>query len=197
MCGLTRTSDISLAVELGADLVGFVLAPSPRQVSFERLPELVCPIPASVITVAVVVDSTQEQVDSLLEVVDRVQFHGSESPEFCARYRRRGIKAFRIRQASDLNDLKAYEGKVGAFLLDAFKQGMAGGTGHTFPWEYLRGAELDTPTFLAGGLNPDNVTEALRVGEVAGLDVSSGLEHRPGEKDPKLVRQFFSRIVRR
>ena len=178
-------------MELGADFLGFVLAPSARSVTLSQLQDLVTSIPATVQTVAVVVNPEQNFADSLLDWVDRIQFHGEESPQFCARYGRRGIKAFRIREISQLDTLDDYATSVGAYLLDSFKQGQAGGTGHSFPWSYLEKRVFSRPTFLAGGLNPSNVKDALKVEAVCGLDLSSGLEARPGEKDPELMREFF------
>lgn len=192
VCGLTRAEDVRLAVDLGADLLGFVLAKSPRSVTLEQLAELVKPVPASVLTVAVVVDPDRQTADRILSITDRIQFHGQETPEFCSRYGRRGIKAFRIRAVEDLDELSAYSESVGAFLLDSFKEGMAGGTGETFPWAYLRDRSFSRPTFLAGGLNPENVADACSLAQIGGVDVSSGLEASPGVKDPSLMRQFFS-----
>ena len=179
------------AVELGADFLGFVLAPSPRSVTSGQLQNLVSSIPATIQTVAVVVNPSQDFADSLLQWVDRIQFHGEESPGFCARYGRRGIKAFRIKDCSQLDTLEDYANSVGAFLLDSFQEGQAGGTGHSFPWSYLDRRVFSRPTFLAGGLNPSNVKDALRVDAVCGLDVSSGLEGHPGEKDSDLMAEFF------
>ena len=143
------------------------------------------------LTVAVVVNPSVEECDRLLGIVDRIQFHGDESPDFCARYGRRGIKAFRIRAVVDLERVEEYRGSVGAYLLDSFKEGLAGGTGETFCWEYLRGKEFSLPTFLAGGLNPTNATEAHKLPQITGVDVSSGLEQAPGIKDSELMREFF------
>ena len=193
VCGLTRAEDVALAVDLGADLLGFVLAKSPRSVTLEQLAELVKPVPASVLTVAVVVDPEQEMADCLLSLTDRIQFHGRETPEFCSRYGRRGIKAFRIRAVEDLDSVSVYAEAVGAFLLDSFKEGVAGGTGETFPWAYLRDRTFPRPTFLAGGLNPENVADADSLAQIAGVDVSSGLEASPGVKNPELMRDFFRR----
>lgn len=193
VCGLTRAEDVALAVDLGADLLGFVLAKSPRSVTLEQLAELVKPVPASVLTVAVVVDPEQEMADCLLSLTDRIQFHGRETPEFCSRYGRRGIKAFRIRAVEDLDSVSVYAESVGAFLLDSFKEGVAGGTGETFPWAYLRDRTFPRPTFLAGGLNPENVADADSLAQIAGVDVSSGLEASPGVKNPELMRDFFRR----
>ena len=143
-------------------------------------------------TVGVVVDPTQEFADSLLSVVDRIQFHGQESPGFCKRYGRRGMKAFRVRQESELQELEAYKTSVGAFLLDSFKEGQAGGTGHTFPWSYLRGKTFSLPTFLAGGINVSNAGDAIQVSSICGLDLSSGLESEPGVKDRNKMIDFFN-----
>jgi phosphoribosylanthranilate isomerase len=191
VCGLTRSEDVASAVILGADLVGFVLAPSPRAVSIERLTELVRDVPATILTVAVVVDTDHATVDALLDVVDRVQFHGHESPDFCARYGRRGIKAFQIREKEDVGRVLDYRGCVGAYLLDSYKKGQAGGTGHVFTWDYLESVTFDAPTFLAGGLNPANIEDAMQVRAVIGYDLSSGLEDSPGIKDEKLMQEFF------
>ena len=194
VCGLTRTEDVKLAVDLGADLLGFVLAPSPRQTHLKQVAEMVSSVPSTVITVAVVVDPMQTEADEILKVVDRIQFHGNESPIFCSRYGRRALKAFRIRGTEDVDRVESYRGSVGGFVLDSFKKGQPGGTGHTFTWSYLKGRAFGLPTFLAGGLKPDNVEQALQVPEVNGLDLSSGLEVSPGVKDPDLMKEFFARF---
>ena len=193
VCGLTRAEDVALAVDLGADLLGFVLASSPRSVTLEELRALAERVPATVLTVAVVVNPEKQLADQLLSVTDRIQFHGQETPDFCSRYGRRAIKAFRIRAVEDLQTVSAYRSSVGAFLLDSFKEGVAGGTGETFPWAYLRDREFPLPTFLAGGLNPENVVDAWSLPQIGGVDVSSGLEASPGVKDPELMRDFFRR----
>lgn len=154
--------------------------------------DLQAALPTSVLSVAVLVDPSQDEVDRALAVVDRVQLHGRESPAFCRRYGRRAWKAFRIEQAADLDLLAEYGGSVGAFLLDSYSPGVAGGTGRTFSWEYLRGRSFTNPTFLAGGLNSANVAEAMKVSSVQGLDVSSGVEAVPGCKDSEKMRQFFT-----
>ena len=107
--------------------------------------------------------------------------------------RRCTTEAFRIRAVEDLQTVSAYRPSVGAFLLDSFKEGVAGGTGETFPWTYLKRHRFSLPTFLAGGLNPDNVADAGELPQIGGVDVSSGLEASPGVKDPELMRDFFQR----
>lgn len=192
ICGLTRPEDVALACELGADICGFILASSPRRVEWDQLPLLTGALPTCVLSVAVMVDPSPVQVDRALTFVDRVQLHGSETPEFCRRYGRRVWKAARIRQSGDLDVLQAYAGTVGAFLLDSYMEGVAGGTGRTFPWNYLRGREFAAPTFLAGGLTPANVADARELPSLHGFDVSSGVEAEPGRKDPLKLQQFFA-----
>lgn len=192
ICGLTRPEDVALACELGADICGFILASSPRQVPWDQLGRLVGGLPTSVLSVAVMVDPEQTQVDRALSIVDRVQLHGAESPEFCARYGRRVWKALRIRQEADVDGLQAYAGRVGALLLDSYQEGVAGGTGRTFPWRYLQGRDFPAPVFLAGGLTSLNVADARQLPSLHGLDVASGVEAEPGRKDPDKLRQFFA-----
>ena len=192
ICGLTRPEDVALACALGADVCGFVLAPSPRQIDLLRLQALLCDLPTTVLSVAVMVDPSQDEVDQVLTLVDRVQLHGKEAPEFCRRYGRRAWKAFRIRQPQDLDAVKAYRGSVGAYLLDSFMEGLVGGTGKTFPWQYLRDRDFALTTFLAGGLSSENVADAIQVACVHGLDVSSGIETQPGHKDTNKMKAFFA-----
>lgn len=192
ICGLTRPEDVRQACQLGADACGFVLAPSSRQLSLERLAALMPEVSTCVLSVAVMVDPTREEADQVLEYVDRIQFHGQESPEFCARYGRRAWKAFRIKEASDISSLKDYQSSVGGFLLDSYVAGVAGGTGKTFAWSLLEEQSFSLPVFLAGGLNSANVAEASRVTSVQGLDVSSGIEAEPGRKCPEKMKQFFA-----
>lgn len=194
VCGLTRSVDVSDAISLGADLLGFVLAPSPREINLDQLRALTAQLPATVLTVAVVVNPAKEFCEALLPLVDRIQFHGDESPEFCRAFGRRALKAVRVRSPQELDKLKPYENCVGGFLLDSFKEGQAGGTGHTFPWAYLQGRSFARPTLLAGGLKPSNVGEALEVEAVVGLDVSSGLESAPGVKDKSKMKEFFDTV---
>ena len=148
-------------------------------------------VTTSILSVAVMVDPSRDEADRALELFDRIQFHGQESPEFCARYGRRAWKAFRIRESSDLGRLEAYQSAVGGLLLDSYVAGVAGGTGKTFPWSLLQGQVFSLPVFLAGGLNSGNVADASQVASVQGLDVSSGIEAEPGRKCPDKMRQFF------
>lgn len=190
ICGLTHPDDVRLACLYGADCCGFVLAPSRRQVGLSELPSLVEAVPSTVLTVAVLVDPSAAEIEAALEVVDRVQLHGHEPPELSRRYGRRAWKAFRVGAEADLDALVDYP--AGAYVLDSHVPGQAGGTGRRFPWTFLEGRRFSRPTFLAGGLCPENVTEALQLRSIQGLDVASGVEAEPGRKDPARLKRFLA-----
>lgn len=192
ICGLTESRDVILAAKLGADYCGFVLAPSPRQIDLAQLAKLVRLLPRATKSVAVMVNPLPEDIERALHIVDYVQLHGQETPDSCRPYGKRIWKAFRIRILNDLHHLEDYD-SVGAYLLDSFSQAAAGGTGKSFPWAYLEGYKFSKPTFLAGGLNADNITYALKIPFLYGLDVSSGIELNPGHKDKDKMTNFLSR----
>ena len=194
ICGLTRAQDVQLALELGADYLGFVLAKSPRCVSVEQLSGLLPRESHSARTVAVMVDPTAKEVEQALELVDLVQLHGRETPGFCSAYGDRVIKAFRVSGPQDLEATRDYRDVVGAFLLDSFVAGVAGGTGKVFDWSYLRDSRFLKPTFLAGGIRQANLAQALKVESVEALDLSSGVESSPGCKDAEKMRAFVSEM---
>jgi phosphoribosylanthranilate isomerase len=191
--GITNREDALLAVEAGAHALGFVFAPSPRQVSAEAAAEIVAGLPPFVMTVGVFVDG---DVAGVLErcPLDAVQFHGEEPPEALAAVRGvRRIKAFRVATAEHLEALATYREVAEAFLLDARVEGVAGGTGQAFPWHLAREARrFGRPILLAGGLTAENVQEAIEIGRPDAVDVSSRVEAAPGRKDPVLVRRFVA-----
>lgn len=191
ICGITNVEDALLACALGADALGFVFAPSPRQVTPETAAAILRELPPFVTTVGLVVDQDP------LPILDRcpldvIQFHGSESPETVARLGRRAVKAFRVREAADLEALAHYE-TVAAYLLDAYVPGIAGGTGQRFPWQLaVEAKRFGKPVIVAGGLTPENVTLCVDTTGPYGVDVSSGVEAAPGRKDPEKLRTFLT-----
>lgn len=191
ICGITNLEDALLACEWGADALGFVFARSPRQVTPEAAAEIVRELPPFVTTVGLVVD--QDPLPILERcALDIVQFHGSETPEVVARAGRRAVKAFRIRDAADLESLPQYE-RVSAYLLDAYVPGIPGGTGHQFPWQLAEEAKrFGKPVIVAGGLTPENVRHCIETTRPYGVDVSSGVEASPGRKDPEKLRTFLA-----
>lgn len=194
ICGLTRVADAQAAAAAGADMIGLMFyEPSPRSVTLEQAAEIVRALSPWVVRVGVFVNPAAELV---AEAVSRcglnlLQFHGDEPPEFCTRFAVMSMKAFRIRDAGSLQALPRYP--TDAWLLDAYTPGQRGGTGERFDWDLAVEAKRSgKPIFLAGGLTPDNVADAVRRVQPFGVDVSSGVESAPGIKDHDKVRRFIA-----
>ena len=207
ICGLTELEDARLAVDCGADALGFVFAPSPRRISPERAAEIIAGLPASVVTVGLFVNEEPETVRRVVAVsgVSAVQLHGDEPPAAvaelarCGRLRRGDfgpvIKALRVAGADSLDAIESYP-EASAFLLDAYCHDRPGGTGQRFDWALARQAVArGRPIILAGGLDPDNVARAIAEVRPFAVDVSSGVEASPGRKDPEKLRRFL-RVVK-
>lgn len=198
ICGITNAEDALVATELGADAIGFVFAPSPRQVSPERAREIIAAMPPLAQTVGVFVDEDPEKVASTATFchLDLLQFHGKETASYCGRFGRGVIKAVRIQNEADLEGCSQYKGVVGALLLDTYVAGRSGGTGVTFDWSLAQAAKRYGRIILAGGLNPDNVGAAIRVAEPYAVDASSGVEEKPGIKDHAKMARFIQTVRR-
>ena len=164
ICGITRPEDASAAIDCGADALGLVFYPkSPRAVSLAQAREIVGVVPPFVTLVALFVNESAGVISSILEElpVGLIQFHGDETAEFCRQFRRPWIKAIRVHPGMDVAaECGRYEGAAGV-LLDAFQEGVPGGTGKTFDWS-LAQAEMPLPWVLAGGLNGGNVSAGFR-----------------------------------
>jgi phosphoribosylanthranilate isomerase len=127
--------------------------------------------------------------------LDLIQLHGEESPEICQDLMPHAIKAFRLQNETDINNINRYRGAVRAMLLDTFQPGKAGGTGRTFDWSLaLKAQEIGIPVILAGGLGPENIQEAITFVKPYAVDINSGIEERPGKKDPGLMKQLMEKI---
>ncbi len=207
ICGLTRTEDAIAAVEAGADMIGFVLAPSPRRVTPENAAAMIgaarsaavrrsaAPGARALLAVGVFVDEKPDTVAWMAKALglDLVQLHGNESPTYCASMPVGVIKAFLVKDEGSLDGLEGYAGVVDYVLLDTYLSGRAGGTGQSFDWSIAAGMEgHPVPWLLAGGLTPATVGEAARRCRPHGVDVSGGVEVRPGVKDHGLIRQFIA-----
>ena len=194
ICGITNVADGLLAVEAGADAVGFVFCEkSPRRVAVETAAEINGRLPPHLMRVGVFVDSPADFVAAAIQRcgLTLAQFHGQETPEFCAQFGVMTMKAFRVQDAAALEEIAAY--RVDAILLDSYVKGQLGGTGANFNWDLaLEAKKFGKPIFLAGGLTPENVAEAIRLTQPFGVDVSSGVEQSPGKKDPDKVRRFIA-----
>jgi phosphoribosylanthranilate isomerase len=192
VCGMTSLQDARVAVEEGADAVGFIFyKKSPRSVTMKLVREIVLELPPFVDTVGVFVDETAEQVNKIADYcnLDLIQLHGDESPAFCKRMRRRVIKAFRVKDMQSVKKLSSFQ--VSGFLLDTFSETLHGGTGKVFDWNLALPAKKFGPVIMAGGLTPNNVQQAIRQVRPYGVDVCSGVESEPGIKDHKKVRTFL------
>jgi phosphoribosylanthranilate isomerase len=198
VCGITNSEDAFAAVESGADAIGFVFAPSPRQVSPEAAQEIMKTLPLPVRTVGVFVDEDPERVAATADLcdLDLLQFHGKETADYCGQFERRVIKAVRIQNEDDLEVCSEYVGVVEAFLLDTYVAGHSGGTGVTFDWNIAHTAQKYGRIILAGGLNPDNVAAAIQIASPYGVDASSSLEQKPGVKDHVKMARFIQAVRR-
>ncbi|MHB1598363.1 MAG: phosphoribosylanthranilate isomerase [Acidimicrobiales bacterium] len=188
ICGITTEEDALLAVAMGADAVGFVFAPSPRQVAVGKVAEIVRRLPAEIVTVGVFRDALPARV---VEVVlaaglGAAQLHGSESPEECAEVAEHVPMVLKAVAAQDPGLAAASRYKVTAILVDA----PSPGSGRVFDWRLAEHVPGVRRLVLAGGLTPGNVGEAIRRVRPWGVDVSSGVESSPGHKDPSKVRAF-------
>ncbi len=194
ICGITNLADAKAAVQAGADLLGFVFyEKSPRHVTVQAAREITRQLPPFVARVGVFVNAPAELVSQALGEcgLNVLQFHGDEAPEFCTQFGAMSVKAFRVRDAESLRALPAYH--TDAWLLDAHTQGKRGGTGARFNWDLAVEAQrFGRPIFLAGGLTPDNVAEAVRRVRPFAVDVSSGVESASGKKDQVKVQAFIT-----
>ena len=194
ICGITRMEDALAAAAAGADALGFMFyEASPRRVAYEVAAGIIRELPPFLARVGVFVNPSLDEVRRAIEEcrIDTLQFHGEETPEFCAQFGLRVIKAFRVRDAESLSALPAYVGAT--CLLDSFVPGQHGGTGATFNWELAaQTVQVGRRVLLAGGLTPENAAEAVRRVRPYGLDVSSGVEAKPGVKDAAKVRAFIA-----
>ncbi|HKV04979.1 MAG TPA: phosphoribosylanthranilate isomerase [Candidatus Acidoferrales bacterium] len=198
ICGITNWRDAKSAIAGGADLLGFNFYPgSPRYVTPAKARRIVRRLPKRVSAVGVFVNEPEEKVLKIARAVglDQLQLHGDESPAAVARLGRsfRVIKAVRVRKPFRAARLAPFK-RASAILLDGFDRRVRGGTGKTFDWEIARRAKRHGRLFLAGGLTPENVAEAIRAAQPYAVDVCSGVEARPGKKDPARMKRLMQAV---
>ena len=193
VCGICTLTDAGYAVTAGADAIGMVFYPkSPRHVSVSTAKNIAASLPPFVSAVGLFVNSSHQDISNVLSEVqlDLLQFHGDEDEAFCNSFNRPYIKAVRVKAETDLYQLcKQYDSARG-ILLDSYKQGVPGGTGETFDWNIIP-HDLPLPVILAGGLDGNNVAQAISTAKPWAVDVSSGVEESPGKKDQQKIVQFF------
>jgi phosphoribosylanthranilate isomerase len=207
ICGITKPEQGRSIAQLGAHALGFICVPqSPRYVEPEQIRAIVSGLPVDalgwrVARVGVFVDVTLDEICRVVRIgnLNAVQLHGSESPQFCQALRSvlpevEVIKALRVRQIEALNQSILYQDDVDTLLLDAYDPKLMGGTGRTLDWSSLQTFRPRCAWLLAGGITPDNVQAALSLLCPDGIDLSSGVELAPGDKDLRKVAQLFERL---
>jgi phosphoribosylanthranilate isomerase len=196
ICGITNADDALAAVEAGADALGFVCyRKSPRYVEAEIIKRIVAGLPPFVLPVGVFVNEEMQTVRDLMDSCGLVlaQLHGDETASYCESLGRPVIRAIRLRNRGTLLHLAEYKGRAGVrgFVVEAFSEETYGGTGQVADWSLAVEAANTAPIFLAGGLTPENVHEAILKVRPYGVDVSSGVEAGPGKKDHEKIRAFI------
>ncbi|NEO86650.1 MAG: phosphoribosylanthranilate isomerase [Spirulina sp. SIO3F2] len=208
ICGITRLEQAQAIAGLDVagwrvSTLGFIcVAQSPRYISADRIQEIISKLPDEIQTIGVFANA---EVEAIAAVVGQtglsgVQLHGEETLEFCEQLRQRLpqiklIKAFRIRTTANLDQVRDYEAVVNTLLLDAYHPDAYGGTGQTLDWSSLTRFAPTQPWLLAGGLNPNNIAQALAEVSPAGIDLSSGVERSPGDKDLSKVSALLQALA--
>ena len=186
-----------MAVELGGNALGFIFAPSPRQIAPQKVRKIVQAIPPFVKTVGVFVNEASATIRAVMQYcgLDLVQLHGDESPAFCDELMPYAIKSLRVKDESCLETSRMYRGKVRALLLDTYAKEKVGGTGRAFDWNLaINIKETGIPIILAGGLGPSNINLAIQTVSPYAVDVNSGIEEYPGKKDPVLMKAMMAAL---
>ena len=203
ICGITRVEDVHAIANAGCDAIGFVFyPPSPRHVTLEQAESLIRAVPAYVQAVGLFVNSRADEIQAILNKVplDILQFHGDETPEQCQAIAQQGgrrwYKAIQVQPDLDvIAEIQRYQDAgASAVLLDAWHPDLKGGTGHSFDWDTF--PKLNIPLILAGGLNPDNIEQAILTTQAYAVDVSGGVESAKGIKDQQLIERFMQGVHR-
>lgn len=194
ICGITNKSDALAAVSLGADAVGFVLAPGPRRIEAARVREICDVLPPLVARIGVFVDETTETIIKTARScrLTAVQLHGNETKSQIDEIECPVIKAFRVRDGAVVKDIKRFG--LTYFLLDTYCVAQVGGTGKIFDWDIARQAKELGHVILAGGLNAENIEEALETVKPFAVDINSGVEASPGKKDIRKMETLIRKV---
>ena len=197
VCGITGKDDARAAVAAGADGLGFIFVKeSPRLVDPDVVRAVTGELPPFVNSIGVFCDEDIEVVEEIINYchLTLVQLHGSESPEYCKGVSRPVIKSFSVRPETESQELVTYSEVASGFLLDTYHKDMAGGTGKVFDWKLVEQIQPPGPVILAGGLNPENVGDAIRLVKPFAVDVNSGVEYQPGRKDTDKLKSFADEV---
>ncbi|MEM9538065.1 MAG: phosphoribosylanthranilate isomerase [Cyanobacteria bacterium P01_E01_bin.42] len=202
ICGITNTEQGCAIANLGATALGFIcVEKSPRHLTPEKIGEIIAHLPQRVDKIGVFVNAEIDRIAAIAKNtgLTGIQLHGDESPEFCWQLRQQLpqleiVKALRVKSITDLEQSKDYEEAIDTFLLDAYHPQQRGGTGKTLDWQALHNFRPAKPWLLAGGLTPDNILIALDRVSPDGIDLSSGVERSPGDKDLAKVAKLLERV---
>ncbi len=202
ICGIKQPEQGKAIAIAGATALGFICVPNtPRYVTKQQIRAVVEQLPKQIDRIGVFADTSVEDICQIVKFagLTGVQLHGDESPEFCHQLRSmlpdiEIIKALRIKNSQALEQAQIYFSSVDTLLLDAYNPQMLGGTGATLDWKTLQQFQPGCPWLLAGGLTPDNVLDALKQVNPNGIDLSSGVERAPGDKDLDKVAKLFERL---
>ncbi|WP_026082745.1 phosphoribosylanthranilate isomerase [Mastigocladopsis repens] len=205
ICGITQPQQGKAIASLGATALGFICVPSsPRYITVEQIQAVVEQLPEKIDKIGVFANASSEEITQTVvnSGLTGVQLHGDESPEFAVQLRQllptvEIIKALRIRSLEDIEKASTYIFHADTLLLDAYHPQQLGGTGTTLDWNMLQQFSPSSPWLLAGGLTPDNIVEALTKVNPNGIDLSSGVERTPGDKDLDKVAKLFEQLGKR
>jgi phosphoribosylanthranilate isomerase len=200
ICGITRIEDARYAVQLGYNALGFIFyPPSPRYLEPEKARDIIAELPPFISTVGVFVNESPEKVRGVCELAKLalVQLHGDENPDYCRSMPVRVLKAFGVDSNFNFNILATYmQSNIAAFLLDRHSPELIGGTGQVFDWQLVKRAKEYGRIILAGGITPFNVENALLEAEPFGVDVNSGVEILPGQKNRIKMKELIEKVRR-
>lgn len=197
ICGLTSVDDALVVANSGADAIGLVFyEPSPRFVEIDKAAKIAQALPPFVTKTALFVNPDKNYVEEVLAKVnvDLIQFHGDETADFCEQFNRPYIKAIRMQESTELEQLAQTFSRSSGLLLDAYVPGIPGGTGEQFNWSWIP-QEFALPIILAGGLVADNVKQAIQTAQPWAVDVSGGVEASKGVKSPEKIKQFMQQVM--
>ena len=198
ICGITSKEDALMVEEEGADALGFIMhKQSHRYIEIEKVLDIIGGLKGELDIFLVFVNKKAEFVENCLNEIPHAipQFHGDEDPQFCEKFNKDFVKAVRVNSNTDFENINYSYGKAKMLLLDSHEEGSYGGTGKPFDWDLISN-QLKIPFLLAGGIDTINVEKALSSVSCKGVDVSSGVESKPGKKDPIKVRDLINKVRR-
>lgn len=197
VCGITNTEDAINAINNGAQAIGFIFySKSPRYISYDEAKNISNNLPSRIKKVGVFVNEAEKKIRLAIQEVnlDIIQLHGNESSKFCELFPIPVIKAIRLKSILDMEIINRY--KVSAMLFDTHVKGSFGGTGKSFNWNILSNYKNDTPIIISGGLNESNILKAIESTKPSAIDISSGVEEKPGFKSAFKITSFFKKIIK-